>query len=97
MADDWYRGLDEKRICGAVLLDFIAAFDLIDHKLLLEKFRFYRFRPSVIAWMESYLDNRSQRVFFQWKLFGQKGNRMWYSTRKRFRTAVVLQMIYIWC
>ncbi len=64
------EGWMKKGICGAVLLDFTAAFDLIDHKLLLEKLECYRFRPSVIAWMESYLDNRSQRVVFQGKLFG---------------------------
>lgn len=73
MTDDWYRGLDEKRICGAVLLDFTAAFDLIDHKLILEKLECYRFRPSVIAWMESYLDNRSQRVFFNGSYSDRRG------------------------
>ncbi len=53
-----------------ILLDFTSAFDLIDHKLLWETVECCGFRPSVIAWMESYLDNRSQRVVFQWKLFG---------------------------
>ncbi len=47
------EGWMKKTICGAVLLDFTAAFDFIDHKLLLEKSECYRFRASVIAWMES--------------------------------------------
>ena len=64
MTDDRYRDLANKMICGAVLLDFTAAFDVIDHKLLLEKLECYGFRPSAVAWMESYLVNRSQRVFF---------------------------------
>lgn len=64
MTDDWYRDLGNKMTCGAVLLDFTAAFDLIDHKLLLEKLECYGFRPSAVSWMESYLVNILQRVFF---------------------------------
>ena len=37
MTDDWLREVDDKMIVGAVLLDFSAAFDIIDHSLLLEK------------------------------------------------------------
>ena len=36
MTDDWLREID-KVIVGAVLLHFSAAFDIIDHSLLLEK------------------------------------------------------------
>ena len=51
-------------LCGAVLLDFTAAFDVLEHKLLLEKLVCYGFKPSAATWMESSLINRSQRVFF---------------------------------
>ena len=37
MSDDWYRDLDNKMLCGAVFLDFTAAFDVLEHMLLLEK------------------------------------------------------------
>ena len=40
---------------GAVLLDFGAAFDIIDHSLL--------FTPPAMMWIKSYLSNRTQRVF----------------------------------
>jgi hypothetical protein len=37
MTDYWLREIDDKKIVGAVLLDFSVAFDIIDHSLLLEK------------------------------------------------------------
>ena len=36
MTDDWLREIDDKIIVGAGLLDFSAAFDIINHSLLLE-------------------------------------------------------------
>ena len=47
-------------IVGAVLSDFIAAIDVIDHKLLLKKLSCYGFTASAITWLESYLSNRTQ-------------------------------------
>ncbi len=35
MADDWLKETEDRKIVGTVLLDFSAAFDIIDHKLLL--------------------------------------------------------------
>ena len=37
MTDDWLREIDDKKIVGAVLLDFNVAFDIMDHSLPLEK------------------------------------------------------------
>ena len=37
MTDDWLKGIDNKKIVGAVLLDFSAAIDIIDHNVLLAK------------------------------------------------------------
>ena len=38
ITDDWLKEIDNNKIVGAVLLDFSAAFDIIDHHLLLKKF-----------------------------------------------------------
>lgn len=34
MTDDWLRRIEEKKIIGAVLLDFTVAFDIMDHEIL---------------------------------------------------------------
>ena len=47
---------------GAVLLDFSAAFDIIDQSLLLEMC--YGFTLPAIMWIKSYLSNRTLKVFF---------------------------------
>ena len=64
MSDDWYRDLDNNMLCGAVLSDFTAAFDHLEHKLLREQLVCYGFKPSAATWMGNYLLNRSQRIFF---------------------------------
>ena len=55
---------DDKMIVGAVLLDFSAAFDIIDRSLLLEKRMCYGFTPRAIMWIKSCLSNRTQGVCF---------------------------------
>lgn len=65
MTDDCLQEMDNKRLVGAVLLDFSAAFDVIDHSLLLQKLNCYGFSSSAVSWIKSYLSNRSQS-FFQW-------------------------------
>jgi hypothetical protein len=45
MTDDWLRDIYDKMIVWDVLLDFSAAFDIIDHSLLLEKRMCFGFTP----------------------------------------------------
>lgn len=64
LTDDWLRQIDMKAIVGVVLLDFSAAFDTIDHELLLMKLLAYGFKHSAIDFMKSYLTDRRQCVMF---------------------------------
>ena len=64
MTDDWLKEIANNTIVGAVLLDFSAAFDIIDHNLSLRKRMCYAFSTSDILWIHIYLSNRTQRVFF---------------------------------
>ena len=45
MTDDWLKEIDNKKIVGAILLDFSAAVDIIDHNLLLKNVCVMAFQP----------------------------------------------------
>lgn len=43
MSNDWLRCTEEKKTVGAVVLAFTAAFDIINHEILLKKLECYGF------------------------------------------------------
>lgn len=59
MTNDWLSDIDQQNMVRAVLLDFSAAFDIIDHSLLLGKLKCYGFTQLTLGWVESYLTNRT--------------------------------------
>ena len=67
-ADNWLKEIDNKEIIQAVLLDFSAAFDIIDHNLLLEKLLGYSFASPAVSWIDSYMSGRTQTVLFNGSL-----------------------------
>jgi hypothetical protein len=67
MTNEWLREIENRIIVGSVLLDFSAAFDIIDHNLLLEKHMLWLSTPAIM-WIKSYLSNGTQRVFFNGSL-----------------------------
>ena len=60
---DILDAIDKKEIMCLVMLDLSAAFDTVNHHLLLNRLK-YRFWVCdlALAWLESYLTNRTQRV-----------------------------------
>jgi hypothetical protein len=58
-----YCGLDSDMVCPLVLLDMTAAFDLVDHSLLLRKLEQSGFCGLALKWFEKYLEGRTQRVY----------------------------------
>ena len=53
ITDDWLKEMDNSKMTGAVLLDFSAAFDVIDHNLLISKLECYEFKPNAISFMKT--------------------------------------------
>ena len=47
---------------GLLLVDLSAAFDMVDHSILLKKLELYGMDYQSISWMNSYLSRRSQVV-----------------------------------
>ena len=50
-----------------IFLDFSSAFDRVNHNLLIQKLHNYGIRGNVLAWIQSFLCCRKQRVIFQGK------------------------------
>ena len=65
MVDDWRLALDSKKIIGSI--DLSKAFDSICHNLLLAKLRAYGLNDDAIAFLQSCLIDRQQRVKFHGK------------------------------
>ena len=60
MYDTWVEAADRGELAGVVMIDQSAAFDCVDHYLLLEKFRLYGWDEGSLAWSRDYLSNRKQ-------------------------------------
>ena len=44
------------------MVDLSAAFDMVDHPLLLQKLQLFGLDDSALAWIRSYISGRSQSV-----------------------------------
>ena len=61
--DDILRAVDEQQCVILLLLDLSAAFDTIDHDMLLSRLRKYiGLRDTALNWFRSYLSQRQQSV-----------------------------------
>ena len=61
--NDILRGIDEQKVCMLVLLDLSAAFDTVDHEILLSRLENrFGITGTALAWYKSYLSGRSQQV-----------------------------------
>ena len=72
MYDSWIQSSEKDEMAGVMMLDLSAAFDLVDHQLLLQKLELMGFEQPAVTWMWSYLSHRSQCVYVDGKLSGFK-------------------------
>lgn len=79
LMDDVIKGLNSKnKVCG-VFLDFSAAFDTVNHDLLIAKMEYYGIRNDTLELFKSYLGNRYQYV--ELKELSDKGIEIAYASR----------------
>ena len=68
MYDGWLDSLENGSMAGVCFLDMSAAFDIVDHSLLISKLELYGFDSGLLAWVTSNLSERSQCVFIDGSL-----------------------------
>ena len=62
MTDGWLNAIYNNEYCGVVFVDLCKAFDLVNHRILLQKLALYNINEKSILWFQSYLNNRKQSV-----------------------------------
>ena len=62
MYDQWIEAADDGDMVGVMMVDLSAAFDMVDHSLLLEKLQLFGLDVKAVQWVQSYLSLRSQSV-----------------------------------
>ena len=62
MYDQWTEEVEEGKLVGIMMIDLSAAFDMVDHKLLLQKLALFGLEEEVLKWIKSYLADRKQSV-----------------------------------
>ena len=71
MFDSWVQAVDKGELAGVCMLDMSAAFDVVDHDILLRKLELYGFDDLALNWVKDYLSSRSQAVYIVCHLFSQ--------------------------
>ena len=62
LVDEWKWAIDNKKLTVAAFLDLRKAFDVMNHRILLNKLKNAGITGTAIQWFESYLTDRKQYV-----------------------------------
>ena len=60
MYDTWMEAINRGEYAGVVMIDQSAAFDCVDHDLLISKLKLYGWDEAALIWTKHYLSNRTQ-------------------------------------
>ena len=63
MFNTWVEAFENDEISAVIMLDMSAAFDVVDHDILLSKLKLYGLKENSISCLQRYLNNRTQCVF----------------------------------
>ena len=62
LMDHIATGMDMNLITASMGIDQTAAFDCVDHRILMDKIGFYGLDQNTVRWIKSYLSNRSSYI-----------------------------------
>ena len=62
LVENLTKAIDDKQFTVGIFVDLAKAFDIVDHKILLNKLEFYGIRGIAHNWLSSYLRKRKQYV-----------------------------------
>ena len=60
MYDTWVEAVSRGEMAGVAMIDQSAAFDCVDHDILVAKLKLYGFDEDALDWMTNYLSGRKQ-------------------------------------
>lgn len=63
LVDKIKLAIDNNKVAGAIFIDLCKAFDLVNHKILLDKLEYYGVRGLALKLITSYLSDRYQTVY----------------------------------
>jgi hypothetical protein len=63
MYDTWVEEVDDGNLVGVMMVDLSAAFDMVDHDILLKKLQLFGLDDMALSWMKSYLSGNCQSVY----------------------------------
>ena len=69
--DDLIFNLDNDSVSGMVLVDYLKAFDMVDHTLLLKKLEVYGLNRDSLQWLTSYLKEIKDAIWLSWETNSQ--------------------------
>lgn len=73
LADDILNGMEAKSISSMVALDLSAAFDTVNHTILIKTFQnYYGISNKVLRWINSFLTNRTCCVSINGQMSAKK-------------------------
>ena len=60
--EEWTKALNSGYGIDIIYLDYQKAFDMVPHKRLLKKLKWYGFDGKLLLWIEDFLTDRHMRV-----------------------------------
>ena len=90
--------LDNNKDCNLVdgiSFDFSAAFDRVDHTVLLHKLHNYGIRGNMLGWIQSFLSDRKRRVVFNSRMLFWLGSCFIWSTPRLIGKNLV-SLVFKW-